>query len=113
MSGFKDLLDQLPELTDLWLKTDYADPKSGMIITKLSQDSVLIPPRFGSSLLVQTNQGNINLTFTIEANTIEEAMRGWNAAAKKAVADLEVQMRENSRKIVLPSPPMRHGVPHG
>lgn len=113
MAGFKDLLESLPELGELWTKTDFVDPLTGLSISKLAHESALVGSKFFSAVIIQTSNGPVTLSFGIDASTIDEARMRWRGTAQKAVADYDVQLREQQRRIVLPSPPMRHGVPHG
>lgn len=112
MSGFKDLLDKLPKFEEAWEKKEWVDPASGVAIVQMIPPSVLQAPKFGSSLMIQTSQGNIPLSFEIHATSLDEAVRGWNAAARQAVTEFDEQMQKNARRIVMPTPAMMPGRPH-
>lgn len=112
MSGFKELLDKLPHLEEAREKREWADPASGIIITELVPNSILQPALFTSTLMLQTSQGGVPLTFSINAPNLEEAVKGWNAAARQAVTEFDAQMQKNARRIVMPTPAMLPGRPH-
>lgn len=103
MSGFKDILDKVPCPTEMWLQEVYVDPTTGIAIMKLT-NGILVPPKFSSTAQIQTNQGPMTLQFPIEATTLEEARTKWQEAVKKAITDLDDQMREQQRRVIVASP---------
>lgn len=112
MPGFKDVLESIPACGPLWRSDSYLDPTSGIVVTELTSPNVLEAKQYRSVIVAHTPQGPLQVVLAIKANTLLEAQLGWQAAARQALVEFDLQVQQNAKRIIVPSPPMPHGRPH-
>ena len=101
--SFEDMLEALPHPTELWEQSIFIDPTTGIEIFQLvNPHTIVVRPRYRSSIVATTPQGLMPLQFEIVASSLEEARLGWKPAAQAALRELARKMQEAQRRIIVP-----------
>lgn len=98
-----EALNQLPVPTDMWQVTTFIDPEQLVEIQQITSPNPLVSPRFRSTIIMASSQGQVPIPFEIKAATIAEAAMHWRTAARAAVLDFDRKMKEAQRRIIVPS----------
>lgn len=110
---------------DLWLEEIFTDRRVGTIrrMTPVDGNGARDPSRevmYVGETQVMSQLGALPINFVLEAKTLEEAAKGFGAAAKTAiertVKELQELRRQQASSIVVPQgglPPMGPGGPGG
>ena len=106
-AALQKMQDLVPEFGIAWEMKSYQNPdEEGKIIM------ALIPPegsggkaRYLSKIGIMTSKGPAEMGFTIiDAHTLEEAVAGWQASARIALAEMHEQLAKQQKRIIVPNP---------
>ncbi len=109
MGDFTEVLAAIPEFTGPARKEIYVGANGMEIAVVTPLDGG--PAIFRSSIPMHSTQGPMTMQFPIPASTIEQAVAGWQDAARAAVREIGEKMKENQRRIVVPGSPAANTAP--
>ena len=108
MGDFTSIVESVQPCGDLRRQEVFVDRQGVQIVALTAEDGAV---QFQSMVTVNTTNGPLQIGFIIPGATIQDAREAWQAAAKAALTEAGRVMKENQRRIVLPSSPVNSRAP--